>query len=237
MAFGLRLRTRAWILLGVIAGHALILFLPGPRWLIDQAPMPLQIQIQHPSGEQALPSTVTSVEDVLPKQTKFASLLPPSPVVPAKTVPMPMSVPEAPSPAQLPIVEPQPVAVVNNQGPVAAVSAPGSASLTGVAMRDTDAGKPVPAVRLLPRCDTRLQEGDYPRDLRRDGVEGRVVVKAQVLASGQVEVEGLAGSSGFARLDEAALLAARRWRCIPASVNGSAVAMRIAVPVVFRLDD
>lgn len=237
MAFGLRLRlrTRAWVLLGVIAGHALILFLPGPRWLIDQAPMALQIQIQRPSGKQALPSTVTSVGNVSPKQTKVASLRPPSPVVPAKTVPK--SVPEAPSPAQLPIVESQPAFVANNQGPVAAVSVPSSASLAGVAMRDTDAGKPVPAVRRLPRCDTRLQEGDYPRDLRRDGVEGRVVVKAQVLASGQVEVEGLAGSSGFARLDEAALHAARRWRCTPASVNGSAVAMRIAVPVVFRLDD
>jgi protein TonB len=43
-------------------------------------------------------------------------------------------------------------------------------------------------------------------------------------------------SSGFSRLDEAALAAVRQWRFVPARSGTEAIADSVTVPIIFRRD-
>lgn len=77
----------------------------------------------------------------------------------------------------------------------------------------------------------------YPRFSRRKGEEGRVLLKVLVTAKGgpgQVEVES---SSGYKRLDEAAINAVQNWRFIPARKGAEALSAYVLVPVKFSLDN
>jgi periplasmic protein TonB len=76
---------------------------------------------------------------------------------------------------------------------------------------------------------------EYPLLARRRGYQGRVVVAANVLSSGEVEFASLVASSGYDMLDDAALDAVRAWRLLPARKNGEAVDGRIEIPFNFVL--
>jgi protein TonB len=73
----------------------------------------------------------------------------------------------------------------------------------------------------------------YPAASRRAGEQGKVLLRVRVDAKGDVEEIQLQASSGFARLDEAALSAVRRWRFSPARMGDRAVAGWAIVPVTF----
>lgn len=77
----------------------------------------------------------------------------------------------------------------------------------------------------------------YPHAARLQGIEGRVLLLAHVLADGRCADVQLQQTSGHAQLDEAALNAVRRWRFIPAYRGQDAVDSRVIVPIRFRLDD
>ncbi len=76
----------------------------------------------------------------------------------------------------------------------------------------------------------------YPFAARRKGIEGRVVLRVTVLASGRVEDLAVERTSGSRLLDRAALEAVRRWRFAPATRLGRPVAATVRVPIAFRLD-
>jgi protein TonB len=71
---------------------------------------------------------------------------------------------------------------------------------------------------------------------RRLGEEGRVEVEVQVQADGTASKVSLRRSSGYPRLDEAALEAIKRWKFIPAKRAGEAVAASVIVPMPFVLE-
>jgi protein TonB len=77
---------------------------------------------------------------------------------------------------------------------------------------------------------------NYPRAARRLGLEGRVVLRAEILATGGCGQIAVSRSSGHAVLDDAALQAVKGWRFVPATRGGQAVAAWVEVPVTFRLD-
>lgn len=60
----------------------------------------------------------------------------------------------------------------------------------------------------------------YPHHSRRMGEEGSVVLRVELDEHGNVSTARVATSSGFARLDEAALAAVRGWRCVPPMHHG-----------------
>jgi protein TonB len=60
----------------------------------------------------------------------------------------------------------------------------------------------------------------YPHHSRRMGEEGSVVLRVELDERGNVSTARVATSSGFARLDEAALAAVRGWRCVPPTHHG-----------------
>ena len=56
------------------------------------------------------------------------------------------------------------------------------------------------------------------------------------IAIGKAEQERVEQSSGFARLDEAAVeVVQKRWRFVPAQEDGRAVAAWVLVPMIFEL--
>jgi protein TonB len=64
---------------------------------------------------------------------------------------------------------------------------------------------------------------DYPRLSRRLGEEGVVVLRIELDEEGNVTAAQVSASSGFTRLDQAALAAVRTWRCTPARREGQSV--------------
>lgn len=76
----------------------------------------------------------------------------------------------------------------------------------------------------------------YPLAARRQGAEGRVVLRARVLEDGRCAEVRIVRSSGYALLDESALATVRRWRFVPATRAGTPVAASVDVPISFRLD-
>jgi protein TonB len=77
---------------------------------------------------------------------------------------------------------------------------------------------------------------DYPALSRRQGEEGRVLMKVLVSAEGAAEDVQIEQSSGSDRLDNAALSAVKRWRFIPAKRNNQPLSAYVLVPMKFSLD-
>lgn len=80
-------------------------------------------------------------------------------------------------------------------------------------------------------------EPAYPEEARRQGLAGKVIIKLEVLTTGQVGSATIERSSGHELLDDAAVEAVRQWRFIPAreSASGNAIRCVTTVPLVFRL--
>lgn len=76
----------------------------------------------------------------------------------------------------------------------------------------------------------------YPAESRKLREEGVVLLKVAVTAAGRAADVQLQRSSGYARLDQAALKAVRRWEFKPARVGLTAVACAVEVPVRFGLN-
>ena len=76
----------------------------------------------------------------------------------------------------------------------------------------------------------------YPLVARRRGIEGTVVIRAQVLEDGNCHHASLRKSSGHDMLDQAALAAVKAWRFIPARRGAQTISAWIEVPITFRLD-
>ena len=77
----------------------------------------------------------------------------------------------------------------------------------------------------------------YPLAARRRGIEGTVVIRAQVLEDGNCHHASLRKSSGHDMLDQAALAAVKAWRFIPARRGTQTISAWIEVPITFRLNN
>jgi protein TonB len=99
---------------------------------------------------------------------------------------------------------------------------------------------PAPVQRTPPKSDPRrpLSQPEYPPSSRRAGEAGTVVLDIYVLENGRVGDAKVRTSSGFPRLDEAALREVKRsWRLTPGTENGKPVAMWGQFAVTFKLTD
>lgn len=75
----------------------------------------------------------------------------------------------------------------------------------------------------------------YPMTARRFGEEGTVVLRVELDETGRVANAHIKSSSGYPRLDEAALTVIRSWRCTPAQRNGQPVRATALQPFKFIL--
>lgn len=77
----------------------------------------------------------------------------------------------------------------------------------------------------------------YPKLSRRQGEEGRVLLRVLVSAAGGAVEVDLEKTSGSRRLDRAAIAAVKKWRFIPARRSGQALSAYVLVPIKFSLEN
>jgi protein TonB len=176
----------------------------------------------------------------------FVSLLTPKPPPeePAKPEPpkpvrleRPLPRPRTPQPPQQLVVE-APVSapsepVAPAPPPTPAVSQPEPVEATAPAAV-VDPPKPAILPELAVTCPERMPPA-YPVMARRLGEQGRAILRVELDESGAVVRAAVDKSSGFARLDDAALAAVRQWRCRPAQRNGIPVRAVALQPFNFVL--
>jgi len=100
---------------------------------------------------------------------------------------------------------------------------------------------PPPAVaKTLPKSDPKrpLTQPDYPPTSRRLGEAGTVVLDVYVLENGRVGDARVKKSSGYERLDQAAVNEVKRsWRLVPGTEEGKPAPMWGQFAVTFKLTD
>jgi len=77
---------------------------------------------------------------------------------------------------------------------------------------------------------------DFPPEMRRQGINGLVVVSFLVDQQGAVQETKVVKSSNAA-FTQPAIDAIKKWKFKPAQKDGSAVAVRVSVPVRFTIGD
>jgi len=102
------------------------------------------------------------------------------------------------------------------------------------------APKPAPVAEVAPRSDPRhppvLPESAYPPQSKRLNEQGDVILNLLVEADGRIGDVKVEKSSGYPRLDEAAVSYAKRnWRFLPGTRDGKPAAMWKAIKVTFKL--
>lgn len=120
-------------------------------------------------------------------------------------------------------VAPPPVAIVPPPPKAAPAVATPSAPSAPVAVDD---------------LDEKMIEGTpprYPLESRRKKEQGTVMLRLLIGTDGRIEQVSIARSSGFDRLDEAALQAAKSWRWQPMIRNGQPVEVRGVMSIPFVL--
>lgn len=198
-----------------------------------------------------VPSRLPSVID--------ASLLPPpsvpqtepSPPVPPPPEPPPVKRPKTPPqrPRVAPIEQPTPapaVATVKSAESSAQLPAPAPLAQEAPPAPATPSTVPPPEARTaeppieVPRFNAAYLNNPapaYPAVARRRGIEGQVVVRAEVQADGTCTRVELKQTSGHALLDQTALSAVKKWRFIPARKGSQAIAAWVDVPITFKLEN
>jgi protein TonB len=90
------------------------------------------------------------------------------------------------------------------------------------------------------RAEARYRETprpQYPESARRQGREGRVLLRVLVDDQGRSKQVEINSSSGSDALDRAAAEAIKRWRFYPARHGDKSIESWLRVPIEFRLDD
>ena len=207
----------------------------------------------HMAALWALQSGLRSrpVEVIVPAEILVEFVTPAAPKV---TPPAP--VPPKPAPVK-PVVKketvatkvsrPMPMAIADPTpaptAPVGVLEAPQATLPQEVSAPTIAATKAAPAPQppqlVLPSSDADYLQNPkppYPALSKRLGEQGKVVVRVLIGTDGTAQKTEIKQSSGFDRLDQAALTTVLRWRYVPGKRAGVAEAMWFNVPISFVLE-
>jgi protein TonB len=159
----------------------------------------------------------------------------PKPPVPVKQAITPKAEVLPPPPMPVAIADPTPAAnaptgVTAPQPPAPPIAAPVAAAPV--------APPPPPKVE-LPSSDADYLQNPkpaYPAISKRLGEQGKVIVRVLIGVDGTAQRAEIRQSSGYDRLDQAALTTVQRWRYVPGKRGGVAEAMWFNVPINFVLE-
>lgn len=166
-------------------------------------------------GIVKIPKFAAPIEAVfIPEQTEVQQEQP-KPVKPEIDQVMPTEQPMPEVQFDEPIVPPAETAIPASENAIAASAA------TGAVAQDLKTRNRV--------------EPTYPSASRRAGEEGTVRLKVLVDEKGRPRDVAVATSSGFARLDQAAMDAVRKWRFEAATDGTNAISVWTQVAITFRL--
>ena len=186
--------------------------------------------------EIVVPVAVLSqfIEPPVPKITPEPPAPKPEPAPVKKTVAIPM----APAPQPLAIADPTPspnapVGVTTPQPPLAPITAPVAAAPTA------PAAAAAPATVQLPSSDADYLQNPrppYPPLSKRLNEQGKTTVRVLIGIDGLPQRSEITKSSGFERLDQAAMTTVMRWRYVPGKRGGVPEAMWFNVPINWVLE-
>jgi len=77
---------------------------------------------------------------------------------------------------------------------------------------------------------------EYPRLSKQRGEQGKVLVSVFISTDGTAQKAEIKTSSGYERLDQAALATVKAWRYVPGKRGGVPEAMWFSVPINFVLE-
>lgn len=183
-----------------------------------------------------------AVEIIVPGEVLSEFLSPPAPAAERPQAPVAQRRPPEPQPR--PQVQPTPPlpAATTEPAPLVAPAAPAPpapAALEASTVAATAAGPAAPARIELPSSDAAYLNNprpSYPALSRRLGEQGKVVVRVLIGVDGKAQQAEIRTSSGYDRLDQAALATVRSWRYVPGTRGGVPEAMWFNVPINFVLE-
>jgi protein TonB len=224
------------------------LFRPAPRLPVSRnAAIALAVVALHVGFIWALQSglLMRAVEVVVPVELLSQFIEPPAPKVapkpPAPPVPL-----EQPKKAIARAPTPEPPLPMAIKDPTPAPNAPTLTTVPQTAPAPMAA--PVVAAPAAPPASPSVQlpssDADYlqnprppyPSLSRRLNEQGKTTVRVLIGADGLPQRAEIAKSSGFSRLDDAALATVMRWRYVPGKRGGVAEAMWFNVPINWILE-
>lgn len=182
-----------------------------------------------------------AVEVIVPVEVLSEIISPPAPVAetphPPAPPPRPMPPPpplQAAPPPPLPSIEPAPV-----PAPTPVAAAPVAPAAPAIEAATVSAAPAAPAKVELPSSNAAYLNNpkpSYPALSRRLGEQGKVVVRVLIGVDGTAQQAEIRTSSGYPRLDQAALATVRSWRYVPGKRGGVPEAMWFNVPINFVLE-
>ncbi|WP_412021437.1 energy transducer TonB [Burkholderia cepacia] len=218
------------VAVGVLAAHAIML---TAAWLHRNAPPPKSVEVQTITAQLITPAPIAQqvAAESIPQPT------PPKPTPRVKPKVEPKPVPNVAKPTPQPVAQsqaPSPTPAPAAADPTPAPAAPAAPAATPSPARET---MQVSAPKNVPTLQCNFVKPDYPSMSRRRGESGTAYVHFVVGVTGKIESIDLQKSSGYPRLDDAALDAMRSTTCRPYVENGQAIRAARTQPYSFGLTD
>jgi len=215
---------------------ALMLFQKNPTYMPASAKLPMMVSFLHENKLQA------------PAETTPAELLPTpiEPVIKKKVTPVEQKVvanttdkaallatEKPPEAAQIPDLNPRQNEPLQN---LASAETAALTQITDNAVPTEIKSKPAYIAPSFGADYLHNPAPQYPNMARRNGDQGRVLLKVLVTLNGDAGNVTLEKSSGSVYLDEAAIKAVKNWKFVPARSNNEAVSGYVTVPISFSLE-
>ncbi len=211
-------------LLFVLVVHAVLFYL-----LWNQRLIPAPDQVVTLFAELITPSIPRAAPEALPEPTPVKLQPAKKPVVKPKQERLAAKAPAIPKQEYVePVPEPLPASA-----PVRKQTRE-SRSLADAAPAQIPTGPVTLASELSVSCP-KLSPPAYPAISRRMGEEGKLVLRVELDESGRIDEAKVLDSSGYERLDTAALAAVKSWHCNPSLRNGQPVRAVALQPFNFVL--
>lgn len=182
-------------------------------------PQPLVISIIPEQVEKPAP-------EIAPVPPKTLNIAPPQPQIPPPALLL----------AETPIVTPSPIAASATSARETSAVAPSVTNNTANNAPPTPAvPASAPSAPIYNADYLNNPAPKYPALSRRAGEEGTVMLRVFVDAAGAPTQVNINTSSGFERLDKAAVNAVRQWKFVAARQAGEAIGAWVLVPIIFNI--
>ncbi|WP_246290949.1 energy transducer TonB [Paraburkholderia fynbosensis] len=243
---------RGVIVLGVVIGaHVLLLYLAVSTHdrMVERPiePVTITAMLLSPQAEPVPPAApAAAAPPATPSPARPAVRAKPSPKVQPQVQPQARSrASRSATATPAPVAPRAPLTPTENAAPSAtaqpAPAVPTPLPATAPANESAPATAPTLAESATPRnvahIDCAIPKPDYPDSSMRRGENGTAIVRFVVGLSGRIETTQLQKSSGYPRLDEAALAAVHASVCQPYRENGAAVRAAYSQSFVFGLTE
>ncbi len=183
-----------------------------------------------------------AVEVIVPAEILSEFIEPPAPkVIPPPAPPrLPVRQPVAKASVAVRSIAPEPMAITDpTPSPNVPTGVTVPATVAAPIPTPVAAGPTVSARVEMPSSDAAYLQNPkppYPAMSKRLVEQGKVVVRVLIGVDGNAQKAEVKQSSGFERLDQAALGAVLRWRYVPGKRDGVPEAMWFNVPISFVLE-